>query len=459
MTTENRRMSRWRLLFVLALASCTQPNPRNCADGTCTDPAFPYCDADGSISNQPGTCIAVACTPMEFIECEGDRAVLCNAQGTNYNVVECQLGCDAATMSCRNCETNAECDNPQPVCDLERNSCRVCELDDECDSRVCDLNTGACVVESAVVYAGPAAPDTGLCTLMTPCAFSRAITIASSAAVTPTIRLLPGAYAGNVVINADVGLRIVGTGAEFTGVLTARGGANLEIRNLRIVDIGGVEVFCGDPAGNSPSEAMSGMTLHRVDFPGVQAYRCVVAASESGLGVSLYQDTTFTGDRLWRAGVGISSEPASVVVTNSVFDGSPGIQTAGGVDGINAKFAFNTFYIRGDNFFFCPPATPDTIIVENNIIYAPETTNAIEGDGCDVVRNNLLFPQALVRPGNIVADPKLVNPTAGDLHLMSGSPAIDQAMPSPGLSTDHDADGVGRPQGPTLDIGAFERVP
>lgn len=393
---------------------------------------------------------------MEFIECEGDRAVLCNAQGTNYDVVECQLGCDAATMSCRNCETNAECDNPQPVCDVERNTCRACARDDECDSKVCDPNTGACAAEAAVVYAAPGAPDTGLCTMTTPCALSRAITVASAAAITPTIRLLPGSYNGNVVVNTNVGLKLVCTDAELTGTLTSRNGARLEIRGLTIKDIGGVEVFCGDPAGNSPTEAISVMTLRSVDIPGLQAYRCNLDAYDAAVGVGMYANTTFVGDRLHRVGVGVQGAPASIVITNSVFEGSPSFNVAGGVD---AKFAFNTFNIAGDNFFYCPPASSSSLVVENNIIYAPQTTNAIEGDGCDVVRNNLLFPQALVRPGNIVADPKLVNPAAGDLHLMAGSPAIDQAMPSPGLSTDHDADGVGRPQGPKLDIGAFERAP
>jgi hypothetical protein len=219
-------------------------------------------------------------------------------------------------------------------------------------------------------------------------------------------------------------------------------------------------VFCGDPAANSPSEAITGLTLRGVDIAGVQAYRCDVDALSSSLIVHLHKDSKFIGDRLPQVGVGIDSEPATVLVTNSVFEGFPySINTSNGVDGINIRLAFNTIVIAGDNYFYCPPATPDTIIVENNIIYAPETTNAIDGDGCDVVRNNLLFPQALVRPGNIVADPKLVNPTAGDFRLMPGSPAIDQAMPSPDLSTDHDADGVGRPQGAKLDIGAFEHVP
>ena len=69
-------------------------------------------------------------------------------------------------------------------------------------------------------------------------------------------------------------------------------------------------------------------------------------------------------------------------------------------------------------------------------------------------------------PGNLNADPLFLDPAAGDLHLQSGSPAIDHGDPSPpaaGESTvdldgnprevDGDADATAR-----RDIGAFERA-
>ena len=70
-------MKSWRawtlasLSFGAFLCGCTAPNPRSCIDGSCTDPAFPYCDADGSLAGEPKTCIAVACTPGEFVACQG----------------------------------------------------------------------------------------------------------------------------------------------------------------------------------------------------------------------------------------------------------------------------------------------------------------------------------------------------------------------------------------------------
>lgn len=89
----------------MGLASgCTKPNPKSCQDGTCTDPAFPFCDVDGALAGEAETCIAVACTANEFVACRGDRAITCNATGTDYELVQCDRGCDAAASGCRLCD-------------------------------------------------------------------------------------------------------------------------------------------------------------------------------------------------------------------------------------------------------------------------------------------------------------------------------------------------------------------
>jgi hypothetical protein len=76
------------------LVSCTTPNANKaCTEGTCKDPAFPYCDAEGLISGEAGTCIAVTCTSGEVEMCLGDDALTCNATGDGYEHVRCELGC------------------------------------------------------------------------------------------------------------------------------------------------------------------------------------------------------------------------------------------------------------------------------------------------------------------------------------------------------------------------------
>lgn len=94
------------LLSSVAVAGCTTPNPRSCADGNCTDPAFPYCDLDGSLAGTPKSCIAVECTPGEVAQCQGSEALTCNALGGDYDLVHCDHGCDLATGGCRLCEPN-----------------------------------------------------------------------------------------------------------------------------------------------------------------------------------------------------------------------------------------------------------------------------------------------------------------------------------------------------------------
>ena len=94
------------MLVVSAAAGCQEPNPRSCIDGTCTDPSLPFCDADGALAGQPETCIAVACTPGEFAACRGDHAVTCNSEGTSYDLIQCERGCDEAAGGCRLCEPN-----------------------------------------------------------------------------------------------------------------------------------------------------------------------------------------------------------------------------------------------------------------------------------------------------------------------------------------------------------------
>lgn len=79
---------------VLFGAACTTPNPtKACSSGTCLNPDFPYCDVEGTISGEPGTCIAVSCTAGTIETCLGDDALTCNATGDGYERVPCELGC------------------------------------------------------------------------------------------------------------------------------------------------------------------------------------------------------------------------------------------------------------------------------------------------------------------------------------------------------------------------------
>ena len=98
---------KWSTLSLLLLGvlpvGCTKPNPAlSCEDGLCSDPTVPYCDVDGTLGGEgPNTCIHVACTPNEFAQCRGDKALACNATGDNYELLTCEHGCSADENGCK----------------------------------------------------------------------------------------------------------------------------------------------------------------------------------------------------------------------------------------------------------------------------------------------------------------------------------------------------------------------
>ncbi|MFA7692307.1 MAG: hypothetical protein GX117_00580 [Candidatus Hydrogenedentes bacterium] len=58
--------------------------------------------------------------------------------------------------------------------------------------------------------------------------------------------------------------------------------------------------------------------------------------------------------------------------------------------------------------------------------------------------------------GNIVGNPDFVNPSAGDFRLSSTSPCMDAGTSDGEDIPSTDIDGVPRPQGAGIDMGAYE---
>ncbi len=70
------------ILGLVVAVGCTKTNAAAfCADGTCSDPNFAYCDVDGAASGEPGMCIAVTCTPGKVKQCHDGAAMTCNTGG------------------------------------------------------------------------------------------------------------------------------------------------------------------------------------------------------------------------------------------------------------------------------------------------------------------------------------------------------------------------------------------
>jgi parallel beta-helix repeat protein len=100
----------------------------------------------------------------------------------------------------------------------------------------------------------------------------------------------------------------------------------------------------------------------------------------------------------------------------------------------------------------------------NNILYARSGKGATASSySTNIVFDyNLVFngPDGFPGPHDITSDPLFVNPSLNpdiaDFHIMSGSPAIDNASATYGPAIDYG--GISRPQGSGYDIGAYEHI-
>jgi hypothetical protein len=464
------------LLLAAALAlgaGCTEvANPRSCIDGSCTDSRFPYCDIEGLIET-PQTCIAVECSPGEFKACRDDRAITCNPTGNNFDLVECPFGCNengCIPPEEIDCTTNAECTNPAPICGAEM-SCRGCVNNDECASTVCELDTGACTAETAIVYASPTGSTTTDCTLAEPCTLARA-TMLATVAIGKTLRLLPGTYTTNFDIAGNVIVKVVATGATIANTVSMRisGGATVDVRDLVITPGSGVQgqLDCGD---QSVAVARSTLRWSGVDAR-LRMFRCNVTMVGGTLrALSMLSDeSSLDADRVTVTPqfTSIAGQRQSVRFMNSVFEDvsmTLGTSDPDGSQGSTLTVGFSTFvYAQASTYFICNTnalMNERTQHFENNIFLATpsvgSSTSVFPRD-CTFA-NNIMFPQSTPIAGNPVVDPKLVDVAAKNYRLMSDSPALNTAIVSAGISTSHDFDNVSRPQGAAPDIGAFERTP
>ena len=466
-------------LFAAALTgfACGFPNPRDCADGTCTDPSRPFCDQDGAIAGFDLTCIAVSCTPKQVAACRGDQAVTCNDTGTNYDLISCPLGCDLAAGGCRACASDSQCGNPQPVCDAVTGSCRVCRSDDECASKVCDSAAGTCVPESFIVYASPT--GFGRWLLSQPCQLDQAVDVAVHSGPV-TLRMLPGLYQQSLDVRVATvqPLKVVATGATIApGVSPAiviRDGANVAVRGVSTM--AGSHLACG--AANSTPSALSLQDASLVTLGDSSATisiaRCsvIIASTDlslnaSEIAINTDNDAMLQADRFHIHGDNTShimthASNVTMRMTNSLFeDVLLDLNTSDVVGpGSSFSFAFDTFILRYTSLDFGIGASAyQTVYFENDIIAALGSFDAVNGSHCQF-GNSLLSNQSSPLPGTFVRDPQFVDVVMRNFHLLPSSSAVDAAIPpSQGLSSTHDFDGVPRPQGVKPDIGAYELAP
>ena len=107
----------------------------------------------------------------------------------------------------------------------------------------------------------------------------------------------------------------------------------------------------------------------------------------------------------------------------------------------------NTLFANGDYGIDVSNVEIEDILIQNNIALGHQNQNLI-------VRRNVPANQVRMYHNLIEGDARFVNATEGDFHLLAGSPAIDTALAD--LAPSVDRDGVVRPLGEAVDIGAYE---
>jgi hypothetical protein len=363
-----------------------------------------------------------------------------------------------------------QCPLETPVC-AASGICEVCKQDDDCISNVCDVASGACLAESAVVYASPNGATTAACSQDDPCALSAAVAVVGAGR--ETIRLQPGSYVANLVVDKKVSIR--GIGATLTATngipLTAINRAKLRVEGLQIVSSGSSAFKC-NVGVDVPFAELEQVTADS-DKITVNAIGCHLSIQRSRLisrspqvSLAASDNAVVTLERTVVDGAGgggiFSANGSAVAVANSLILNQSSGSNFGGFNGlltISYTTLFNSTFgcgIGTDNAV-CAGSAASGMCIDNSIIFDTSGTNAISSNRC-AVNFSVVSPQAAALNGannKLGANPLFANPAGGDFHLLTGSPAVDAADPSSVNVIDFD--GTQRPKGNGNDMGAFER--
>jgi hypothetical protein len=384
--------------------------------------------------------------------------------------------------TCLACRSDSDCGFESPICDS--GTCRECLSHGECSSGLCDLDSGVCVVESSVAYVAAAGSPSSACTSASPCNLARAMSVVDS--TRNYIRIQGGIHAAvDLKKFGSYVLSVFGPGT-ISGQIDVEQGT-LKLRDLVFLnpfmrcmpttvgaalpelDLDRVHVSIDEETASACSQCCAIQTgpcslrVRRTDFALHSTAPCALDLTAEIAGVggatadrlsTLYMDQT----RIHGGFVAIAAFGANVTVTNSIISDQTapnnGVFAFGSRTGVSS-ISFTTIYrsrLRcADGAVF--------LVGRNNIIVNEGESDSVGGTAC-VHYHSLIKPQATAPQGgqNLLGlDPRFVDASGGDFHLVTGSPAIDAADPSLGIPLDFD--GNPRPQLGGWDMGAFEYQP
>lgn len=339
------------------------------------------------------------------------------------------------------------------------------------------------------LYVSAQGLDSNLGTLAQPLrTISRAYSLASPGV---TIIVMPGVYAD---YTSGWGLRLGRSGTAASPIVLksqVRGGAvidgqNGSDRNVAIYLDGSYNIIEGFEIKGGPNGGIKVWgNFNQIVHNEIHHNGTPASASSNGKD-GIYSDkvtrnNSYVGNYIHdngRAGSNLDhglylcGDNELVINNVSLRNSATGMQIAGYSTISNLKIYNNVVAFNGASGIILWQ-TLSGVDIKNNIIYGNGSygVNSFEAHGSGVVvDHNLVFANGsgnynFTRGGSdytytlgttISAEPRLVNASSAgfDPHLTAGSPAIDAGAVLPEVTDD--IEGTLRPQGPALDIGAYE---
>ena len=252
---------------------------------------------------------------------------------------------------------------------------------------------------------------------------------------TGTVNVAAGTYDENIIITARPGIKILGAGAAVTTINgdidgDSVGDGSVVTGNNMNADskIEGFTITGGVAPSPTPGRG-GGLYL---ESSATTISSCNITGNSAIYGGGIYISNTLVGSKSPKViNCLVKDNGASAMGGGIFFYGATLSPTI-----MNSTIADNT---GGDGIYNIQAST----IITNTIVYGNSASDATNSGGTINISNSLI---------GTGTDPKFVG--SGDYHLQSGSPAIDTGTSTgaPG----NDLDGVFRPQGIGVDIGAFE---